>query len=243
MPQQFQPEWSHRLGSHLQRYSRMLPCVEINSTFYRVHRATTWDRWAKETPADFRFSIKAPKTITHDAKLRDVEPLMQAFFTQIEPLGEKRGPVLFQLPPSLAFDKSMVTDFLIAVRNMYSADIVLEPRHPSWFNDAVDDLLVKYKITRVAADPPKGGPKASACGGDEGLAYYRLHGSPHMYYSSYDAAFLNSLGSKIEPHKRTWIIFDNTAAGHAYSNALQLQVLANEIYRDEDDRSTTSLAR
>jgi uncharacterized protein YecE (DUF72 family) len=161
---------------------------------------------------------------------------MRAFFKQIEPLGEKTGPVLFQLPPSLAFDTGTTEDFLIAVRNIYSADIVLEPRHSSWFSDAVDDLLAKYKIARAAADPPKGGPNAGECGGDEDLAYYRLHGSPRVYYSNYEMLFLEALRSKIEPHRNTWIIFDNTAAGHAYSNALQLQVIANEIYRDEDDR-------
>jgi uncharacterized protein YecE (DUF72 family) len=94
-------------GSHLHHYSRTLRCVEINSTFYRPHRAATWARWATETPRDFRFSIKAPKAVTHEAKLRNTEPLLKAFFEQIVPICEKAGPILFQLPPSLAFDSSL----------------------------------------------------------------------------------------------------------------------------------------
>ena len=123
-------------GTRLQRYARALPCVEINSTFYRAHRATTWARWAAETPADFRFSIKAPKTITHEAKLLDSQSLIRSFLQQIEPLQGKAGPILFQLPPSLAFDVEVAERFLCALRELYSREAVLEPRHESWFEDS-----------------------------------------------------------------------------------------------------------
>ena len=86
-------------GSHLFHYSRMLPCAEINSSFYRSHRAATWARWAAETPDDFRFAVKAPKTITHERKLVDAEAMLSTFFAEVRGLGEKLGPVLFQLPP------------------------------------------------------------------------------------------------------------------------------------------------
>ena len=220
------PPQPKREETRLYRYSRIFSCVEINSTFYRSHLLATWKRWAAETPPGFQFSIKAPKTITHTAKLRDTELLLEAFFEQIMPLREKKGPVLFQLPPSLAFDSGLVENFLISVRKLYQTEAVLEPRHSSWFNPAANALLQKYKIARVAADPPQGGPEACEPGGNTGLTYYRLHGSPRIYYSNYLDGFLYSMAAKISADENTWVIFDNTAVAHAYSNALQLQTIA-----------------
>ena len=212
-------------GTHLQDYSRTFSCVEINSSFYRSHKAATWRRWAGETPTDFRFSIKAPKTITHSAGLRDTEPLLRTFFAEIMPLEEKMGPVLFQLPPSLEFESRLAEEFLISVRKLYRDEAVLEPRHSSWFNAAANALLQKYTISRVAADPPKGGEEAGEPGGDTGLSYYRLHGSPRIYYSNYDDPFLAAIASRVTAHKNSWVIFDNTALGCAYTNALKLQTI------------------
>jgi uncharacterized protein YecE (DUF72 family) len=212
-------------GTHLHRYSRVFSCVEINSSFYRSHRISTWAKWARETPAGFRFSIKAPKTITHEAKLRDTKSLLEDFLAQIEPLAEKKGPILFQLPPSLAFDPSLAEEFLITLRKLYQTEAALEPRHPSWFNTEANSLLQKYKIARVAADPPKGGDEASKPGGDADLAYYRLHGSPRIYYSNYDDEFLDVMAAELKSYKNAWVIFDNTALACAYTNALRLQAI------------------
>jgi uncharacterized protein YecE (DUF72 family) len=212
-------------GTHLYHYSRRLPCVEINSTFYRTHRSATWAKWAAETPADFRFSIKAPKSVTHEAKLHNSEPILKAFFEQIEPVREKAGPILFQLPPSLAFDNALAEDFFIMLRTLYDRELVLEPRHASWFTSSVNILLKKHMIARVAADPPKGAAEAAEPGGDQRLTYYRLHGYPRIYYSSYDDDFLATLAAKVKEHKNAWIIFDNTALSHAYSNAIRLKTL------------------
>ena len=219
-------------GSHLYHYSRTLGCVEVNSSFYRPHRASTWARWARETPADFRFSIKAPRTITHEAKLRNPEGLLKAFLEQIEPVQEKAGPILFQLPPSLAFDAGPAAEFLACLRMSYGGDAVLEPRHETWFTADVDDLLRKYNITRVAADPPKGSPRAAEPGGAMHLVYYRLHGSPRTYYSNYEDPFLSRLAAKVETLENAWIIFDNTALSHAYENALSFQKLLQGEMRE-----------
>jgi uncharacterized protein YecE (DUF72 family) len=212
-------------GTHLYHYSRRLPCTEVNSSFYRPHRATTWAKWAAETPVDFRFSIKAPKSITHEAKLRDTQPLLKAFLEQIEPIGTKVGPILFQLPPSLAFDPVLAKDFLATLRTLYRGEAVLEPRHATWFTLSVDALLNSYSIARAAADPPKGATEAAGPGGDLSLVYYRLHGSPRIYYSNYEDHFLAQFVSVIKAHKNAWVIFDNTALSHAYSNALHLRKL------------------
>jgi uncharacterized protein YecE (DUF72 family) len=210
-------------GTRLQRYSSKLSCVEVNSTFYRAHRSTTWRKWAAETPDFFRFSIKAPRSITHDAKLHGVQNLLVDFLSQIEPLGEKTGPLLFQLPPSLRFDAALAEDFLALFGSLYKKEIALEPRHGSWFTSEADALLETHRIARVAADPPKGASQAANSGGDFSLAYYRLHGSPRTYYSNYNEDFLRPLASKTRALQNAWIIFDNTALGHAFTNALQLK--------------------
>lgn len=216
-------------GTHLHHYSRLLSCVEVNSSFYRIHRAATWAKWAAETPANFRFSIKAPKSITHEAKLHNAKPLLQAFFEQIEALGEKTGPILFQLPPSLACDQALAEHFFDMLRTLYKREVVLEPRHSTWFTSSVNALLEKYLISRVAADPPKGATEAAMPGGKICPLYYRLHGSPRVYYSSYEEEFLVSLAAKVQYNKNVWIIFDNTALSHAYYNALRLEALLNPI--------------
>ncbi len=88
-------------GSHLERYSQVFNSCEINSSFYRPHKKETWERWARSVPADFRFSVKAPKAITHEARLNCGSEVFSAFLEQINGLHEKLGPVLIQLPPSL----------------------------------------------------------------------------------------------------------------------------------------------
>jgi uncharacterized protein YecE (DUF72 family) len=215
-------------GTHLRRYSRIFPCVEINSSFHRPHRAATWARWSQETPSSFRFSIKAPKTITHEAKLAGTVHLLEAFFEQVVPMGEKIGPILFQLPPSLSFDLMVAEDFFSSLRALYKGEVALEPRHATWFTGSVNMLLKEKKIARVAADPPKGDPVAAEPGGDNTLVYYRFHGAPKTYYSSYEDDFLTTLASRIKVKNNVWVVFDNTALSHAYSNALRLQTLINQ---------------
>ncbi|MBS1816030.1 MAG: DUF72 domain-containing protein [Acidobacteria bacterium] len=217
----------HRVeeGSHLEQYARVFDAVEINSTFYRPHREATWRKWAASVPDEFRFAVKAPQTITHDAQLHDTRILLEAFRDQVSVLGEKLGPVLFQLPPKLVFDREGANAFFADVRAYFAGEVVLEPRHASWFTAEVDSLLKQHGVARVAADPPKGSPAAAEPGGDLSFAYYRLHGSPRVYYSSYGPEFLEDLARKIA-RCDAWVIFDNTTLAHAYLNALSLKKLA-----------------
>jgi uncharacterized protein YecE (DUF72 family) len=214
--------------THLQRYAHRLHCVEINSSFHRPHQRKTWERWAASTPNDFRFAVKLPKAITHTAKLHNTGALLQRFLDQATGLGEKLGPLLIQLPPSLAFDEGLAHDFLTTLRELHTATAAaLEPRHPSWFTPVADRLLRDFTIARVAADPAKASALASTPGGWQGLNYFRLHGSPRTYYSDYTPAFLSTLADTLRPSTTpTWVIFDNTALGHATANALQLQRLS-----------------
>ena len=217
-------------GSHLVRYTQRLNSVEINSSFHRPHMLKTWQRWAATTPPNFKFAVKIPKTITHQARLINTGGLLQTFLDQANGLGEKLGPFLIQLPPKLAFDEGLAHEFLTTFRELCTSQAVLEPRHASWFTPAVDRLLRDFEISRVAADPPKGSVLAAKPGGWQPLRYYRLHGAPRTYYSDYGAAFLKDFASSLRDEtpritKETWVIFDNTALGHGTANALTLKQL------------------
>jgi uncharacterized protein YecE (DUF72 family) len=209
--------------SLLARYAAVLPAVEINSTFYRAHRASTFDRWAASVPRAFRFSVKIPSTITHDQRLGNSAALLKPFLTDLAPLGSRLGCLLVQLPPSLAFDARVARAFFTLLRNRFDRGVALEPRHASWFTDRADRLLNDFEVARVAADPPRAEGDGEP-GGWRGLAYFRLHGSPRMYYSSYEDDFLDALAKRLRALRRrripTWCIFDNTTLGGATANAL-----------------------
>ena len=211
-------------GTHLQRYASRFDAVEINSSFYQSHQRDTYARWAKSVQAKFRFAVKAPKFLTHERCLEETgEPLAQ-FVHEIGGLGKKLGCVLVQLPPGLAYDPRTVETFFSKLRARYRGPLVCEPRHPTWFSGAADRRLEAHGVGRVGADPP------CADAGDQPAAsmrviYYRLHGSPQMYYSSYPDEYLDCLAQRLRAIRKTpvWCIFDNTARGAATLNAIDLR--------------------
>jgi uncharacterized protein YecE (DUF72 family) len=226
--------------SLLARYSAVLPTVEINSTFYRPHRTSTFERWAASVPRAFRFSIKVPSTITHDQRLGNIAAPLKQFLTALVPLGSRLGCLLVQLPPSLAFDARVARAFFTVLRKRFDRGVALEPRHASWFADRADRLLNEFEVARVAADPPRAEVDGEP-GGWGGLAYFRLHGSPRMYYSSYEDDFLDALAEKLwalrRPRIPTWCIFDNTTLGAATGNALSLVECLDQGRRHESHHS------
>jgi uncharacterized protein YecE (DUF72 family) len=182
-------------------------------------------------PENFQFSVKAPKAITHEGVLQPDRAQLKGFLQQVNVLGKKLGPILFQLPPGLGFDAGRTTAFLTLLREMYNEDIAFEPRHESWFQHGAGDLLTGFRVARVAADPGVI-PDAKDPGGWNGLAYFRLHGSPRKYYSAYDSDFLGSLARRMLHFtgvSQVWCIFDNTASGAALGNALELHGLLFQI--------------
>ena len=211
-------------GTHLERYARVLRCAEINSSFYRPHAPATYAKWRDSTPPDFRFAVKMPRVITHERKLQDTHDLLVAFLAQTDGLGEKRGPILVQLPPSLSFDAAVVTRFLDVLRTAYDGPVVCEPRHATWFSPHVAALLDRYGISRVAADPPPV-PEAMIPAGWPRVAYFRLHGSPRKYWSRYEEPFVATLATSVRSladAEEVWCVFDNTASGSAIENAWEL---------------------
>jgi uncharacterized protein YecE (DUF72 family) len=212
-------------GSHLERYAARFPVVEINSSFHRSHRAATWLRWRDSVPESFRFSVKMPKAISHTQKLLATDALMEAFLAEAGALGDKLACLLVQLPPSLVFDAAVAAEFMEKLRSRTPVRVACEPRHESWFTAEADELLNTFQVARVAADPARVAAAASP-GGWRGMSYYRLHGSPKIYYSAYVADFITALARDVareaSADRDVWVIFDNTTLGAATRNALDL---------------------
>lgn len=212
-------------ASHLERYASRFTTAEINSSFYRPHRPSTYARWAATVPDGFRFAVKLPKAITHERRLAGVTDLLERFLAEAGALGEKLGPLLVQLPPSLSFQPQEASAFFTVLRERFEGDVVCEPRHRGWFVPEVDRELARFRVARVAADPAPV-PGAGEPGGWPELAYYRLHGSPRIYYSPCSPERLDEVAARLSAHgsraTSAWCIFDNTASGAACADALAL---------------------
>jgi uncharacterized protein YecE (DUF72 family) len=216
-------------GSRLERYARRLSCVEINSSFYRPHRPSTYARWAASVPDEFRFALKVPKEITHTRRFVECAEPLGRFLAESSQLGEKRGVLLVQLPPSFAYDAALAAAFFTAFRERYDGLLACEPRHPTWFSAEAEAVLRTFRIARVAADPAVV-PGAAEPGGWDGFVYHRLHGSPRVYYSSYDEDVLRAIAARLHAAPvPAWCIFDNTAMDAATANALDVTEKLREV--------------
>lgn len=205
--------------SYLERYSQLYNCVEINSSFYRHHQPKTYKRWKETVPDDFKFAVKIPKSVTHEAK--EIESTIPKFLEETAELEHKLGPLLAQFPPGARFKIEEVSKLFSIMRSSFNGTIVCEPRHASWFEIDAFKTMADYDVLLVGADPlpVQAAPNVL----DSKLHYLRLHGSPRIYYSNYNSEFISSLELILrEASEETWAIFDNTAAGFAYQNAVEL---------------------
>jgi uncharacterized protein YecE (DUF72 family) len=225
-------------GRHLQRYAQVLRCAEINSSFHRSHRVEVYERWAAQTPPDFRFSAKLPRSITHEGRLRRAREPLRRFLAEAAGLGERLAVILVQLPPSFAFEARPVRNFFGLLAESFGGAVVCEPRHASWFTPAADRVLRAARVSRAAADPARW-PEAARPGGWMGpegdgagaVLYHRWHGAPRMYWSRYELAWVRERAGELRRWPAgadCWCIFDNTAGGGAISNALELRSLLAE---------------
>jgi uncharacterized protein YecE (DUF72 family) len=213
-------------GTHLERYAGRLNAVEINSSFYRSHLPGTYRKWASSVGPDFRFSVKIPKSITHEHRLKNCVALLDIFLSECCELGDRLGCLLVQLPPSLGFDAKVAGQFFETLRTRYSGYVVIEPRHQSWVE--AQPLLVEHHIAQAVVDPSRLGNDATP-GGWQGLRYWRLHGWPRIYYSAYAHEWLEDKAQEIQTGMAdgspVWCIFDNTAQDAALGNALSMSRL------------------
>jgi uncharacterized protein YecE (DUF72 family) len=215
-------------GSTLARYATRFDLVEVNSSFYRPHQRKTWERWASEVPARFRFTAKLPQEISHERALRSCVACIDRILDEVGGLGAKLGGLLLQLPRSRPLETAVARRFFAALRKRYAGALACEPRHPSWFTAQAQALYEEFDVARVAADPALSDEAAKA-GGAGPLRYWRWHGSPRMYYSNYEeerlAALAGAVRGRAPRGTQRVVIFDNTTHAFATANAARLQEL------------------
>jgi uncharacterized protein YecE (DUF72 family) len=218
-------------GPHLERYAGVFGAAEINSSFHRPHAVKVYEKWAALTPDGFRFSVKLPRTITHEARLRRARRPLASFLESVAGLGRKLGPLLVQLPPSLEFDARLARTFFGLMRELHDGPVVCEPRHASWLAPRADAVLERHRVGRVAADPVEareagepGGYLGPGGDGAGAIVYYRLHGAPRKYWDRYPIERIRAWAAALQRWPRganVWCMFDNTAGSAAVENALE----------------------
>lgn len=203
-------------------YSKEFNCVEINSTFYRKPTAKTLTKWFDETPEDFRFFIKIPKTISHEKRMKDTKEEITAFCEHIQAhLKDKVSGFLYQFPPSF---KNTAENLEIILENIDSNYLtVIEFRHESWWNDDIFNVLKENNIVFSGVSFPGNLPEEVVINHPY-ILYYRLHGKPVLYKSEYSEEFLKNLAERIkESQHKTFIFFNNTWGTSAIKNSLYLK--------------------
>jgi uncharacterized protein YecE (DUF72 family) len=223
-------------GSHLERYSKRLHAVEINSSFYRHHRPQSYLRWSASVPADFRFAVKLSRNFTHQQKLAVHERELAEVLRDIGQLGDRLGVLLVQIPPSLVFEPEVADHFFISLRRNFEGPVAFEPRHLSWSSSESCGLLKEYRISKVWADPDlRESEHLRAFTSD--LAYFRLHGKPEIYRSRYAPEDLKlwmlRMCEAARDSREIWCIFDNTTFGFATANALEMQESLENVQKQE----------
>ncbi|WP_255491785.1 MULTISPECIES: DUF72 domain-containing protein [unclassified Actinotalea] len=234
--------------------SSLLSTVELNGSFYSLQRPESYRRWYEATPPDFRFAVKGGRFITHMIKLREpAQPLANFFASGVLALGDKLGPVLWQLPPMLGYDPGRLATFFDLLPRTTSAAAALatghderlegraltqtdadrpvrhalEVRHPTFVTPDFVDLLRRHDIGLVVADTAGKWPFLLDVTSD--LVYVRLHGGEELYVSGYDDASLARWAERIAAWaadgRDVVVYFDNDVKVHAPFDALRLAQL------------------
>jgi uncharacterized protein YecE (DUF72 family) len=206
----------------LQFYQQKFHTVEINNSFYRLPSEKALIDWRESVPAGFIFAVKGSRFITHMKKLKDPEKSMAAFMERLPLLGDRLGPILFQLPPRWHFNGERLGNFLKVLPRDYR--YALELRDPSWLNREACDLLREYGAAFCIYElAGRISPKEVTTD----FAYIRLHGPGGAYQGRYDRKTLAGWASDISAWaaqgKAVFCYFDNDEAGYAAQNALELQ--------------------
>ncbi|MDO3643218.1 DUF72 domain-containing protein [Mucilaginibacter sp. L3T2-6] len=206
-------------------YAEHFSTLELNVTFYRFPRLSFLQNWHRISPPGFRFSVKAPRAITHFKQFHNVADMMTSFYATIsDGLGDKLGPVLFQLPPRLKYDETRLQRILETLDPGFNN--VLEFRHPSWWQDTVYKSLAKRGVTFCGMSHPELPDLAVR---NTPVVYYRFHGVPDLYSSSYSDETLRNVASQLKQDRNlqsAWLYFNNDAAMAAIPNAKTLIRLA-----------------
>jgi uncharacterized protein YecE (DUF72 family) len=209
-------------------YCEHFNTIELNVTFYKFPRVESLNGWYGRSPGDFLFSVKAPRLITHFKKFKDAQRYLSDFYNACrDGLREKLGCVLFQFPANFIYDGEKLERILNLLNPTFRN--VVEFRHPSWWNEKVFQSLSEHDVAFSGMSHPTlpdGLIQTSK------TIYYRLHGIPLLYYSSYQLPALEQLATRIQQADvaEAYIYFNNTAEGSAIMNARQLQEIAELVH-------------
>lgn len=203
-------------------YASKFDTVEINNTFYRLPTDSALLEWRRQAPANFLFSVKASRFITHMKRLRDPEPSIERFFSRIALLKPHLGPILFQLPPRWHSNPGRLEEFLEMLPRKYQ--YVFEFRDPSWYSPPIYDLLRRHNIAACIHDW-RGMPSPTQVTAN--FVYIRFHGPTGHYSGNYPTDFLQRWAKQIQNWqsfgRQVWVYFNNDTGGHAIRNAQTLQ--------------------
>ncbi|MFQ5817320.1 MAG: DUF72 domain-containing protein [Terriglobia bacterium] len=222
------PFYPEKMGSAgmLAFYCQRLGTVEINNSFYHLPTKKTFRLWQEQTPRRFLFAVKASRYITHMKKLKDPRQPLRKFLSHVEELGEKLGPVLFQLPPHWGRDAGRLREFLQALPKRCRS--AFEFRDPSWFHREIYTLLEQHNAAFCVFDlAGQQSPRTLTAD----FAYLRLHGpAAQKYAGRYTRVQLRawlrcSLDWLAQGTREVFVYFDNDQAGYAALNALELKVM------------------
>lgn len=227
----YYPEWKGTFYPYdlpknqwFEYYCEHFNAIEMNMTFYKFPRAESLQNWYKRSPADFRFSVKAPRVITHFKRLKDSEKYLRDFYSAVERgLRDKLGCVLFQFPSSLSASIGQAE----RLANMLDRSVrnVVEFRHVSWWDQEIINELNQASIVMAGMSHPE---LPDAVIQSKPFCYYRFHGVPHLYHSSYDDHTLEHVFSQVtnQNAQESFVFFNNTISGAGLHNAKQFADLA-----------------
>ncbi|MEX1241702.1 MAG: DUF72 domain-containing protein [Cyclobacteriaceae bacterium] len=217
-----QKEW-------LEYYCTQFNTLELNGTYYKFPRVEFLKKWHARSPSGFSFTVKAPRFITRFKKFREAQKMLQDFNETVKAsLEEKLGCILFQFPSSFQYEADRLSRIVDVIDR--SVKNVLEFRHESWWNPAVYEALTEAGISFCGMSHPKLSEKVIRT---TDTIYYRFHGVPHLYTSGYEPRNLELVVQEIfrlRDIRHAYVYFNNTADGHAVTNAKQLQDICELVH-------------
>jgi len=232
----FYPEKLPR-AEWLLHYTSVFSSVEVNSSFYKLPEAADIHHWCDSTPSRFRFSVKAPKSITHFKKLKNCESLLQTLLGRLDAFGDRLGPVLFQLPPNWRCNARRLAEFLDTLPR--EKHFAFEFRDPSWHCEAVYDLLAAHDAAFCIFDLDGVTTPLVTPGR---FVYVRLHGPRSSYTGNYRAQTLRTWSGRAlgwqRAKKDVYVYFDNDARAYSARNARRML----GMMRAEDKSLVTAAA-
>ena len=209
--------------SRLQYYASLFNTLEINSIFYKLPRSSTVVNWAESVPGNFRFTFKVSKIVTHVNGLQFAAKNVDDFINTVESIGDKKGCLLAQFPPSLKIEKldqlQRLLETLSEATHNSQWKIAVEFRDPSWYEREVQELLEEYDAAMVIQDMPKSATPLNFVRGD--FVYLRFHGPEPRYRGDYSDEILKKFAGYINiwiSEKKTVYVYFNNTVGAAVKN-------------------------